>query len=67
MTKQTSRDAGQTGADAHRATPGRPTQSGSRQQTQPDQSSQSGSPAADRDMTHGSGPDPVPTKPAGEK
>jgi hypothetical protein len=47
-------------------TPGRPKSSGSRQQTLPEQSVQSGSPSTDDKMTQGSG-GPVPWKPAGAK
>jgi hypothetical protein len=67
MGKQTSKDGEHAGADSHSATPARPAQSGSRQQTQPNQSSQSGSSDTDRDMTQRPGSDPVPTKPAGAK
>lgn len=48
-------------------TPGKPTPSGSRQQTHTNQSSQSGSPAADRELTQRSGAHSTPTKPAGAK
>jgi len=48
------------------ATPGRPSPAGSRQQTHSNQSSQSGSPQTDRDLTH-KGSNPVPAKPPGAK
>lgn len=48
-------------SDPATSTPGRPTDSGSRQQTQPDQNSQTGSPAADRENTRGSS-DPQPLR-----
>ncbi len=43
-------------------TPGRPKDSGSRQQTQPDQNSQSGSPRLDRELTRRN---PAPKHPRG--
>ena len=71
MTRQSSkhgRASGEnSGVDSNEATPGRPTQSGSRQQTHPNQSAQSGSPEADRDLTRQSGSTPVPAKPPGSK
>ena len=67
MNEQTSKNTGHTAGDSQSATPARPTQSGSRQQTHPNQSSQSGSPATDRDMSHRSGSKPVPAKPPGAK
>ncbi len=48
-------------------TPGRPTESGSRQQTHPGQTSQSGSAKFDREATQRGGHDPVPVKPPGAK
>jgi len=63
MSKQTPKNP----TGAHNATPGRPTQSGSRQQTHPDQTSQSGSPNTDHELTHQSGSRPVPAKPPGAK
>ncbi|HEY3731031.1 MAG TPA: hypothetical protein VGL28_07185 [Steroidobacteraceae bacterium] len=54
-------------ADTEQRTPGRPKESGSRQQTTPDQTSNSGSPDLDKLITEGTGPDAVPTKPAGAK
>jgi hypothetical protein len=47
-------------------TPGRPTDSGSRQQTHPNQGSQSGAPDLDREATQPR-PDAIPAKPASAK
>jgi hypothetical protein len=49
------------------STPGKPKDSGSRQQTQPDQGSQTGSPELDESITRRGGARPVPTKPPGAK
>lgn len=51
----------QTQPDPATSTPGRPKDSGSRQQTHPDQNSQTGSEAADRENTSGSS-DPKPLR-----
>lgn len=59
MSKERSNTAGS-------ATPGRPKESGSRQQTQHDQVSHSGSPKVDRTLTH-RGRSPNPPKPASAK
>jgi hypothetical protein len=59
MSKQPSNTAG-------RATPGRPKEAGSRQQTHHDQASHSGSPKLDRALTH-RGRTPSPSKPASAK
>jgi hypothetical protein len=59
MSKQRSDTAG-------RPTPGRPKESGSRQQTHHDQTSHSGSPELDRALTH-RGRTPNPSKPASAK
>lgn len=48
-------------------TPGRPKDAGNRQQTHPDQGSQTGSPELDEDLTRRGGTTPVPTKPASAK
>jgi hypothetical protein len=48
-------------------TPGRPKDSGSRQQTHQDQASQSGSPALDEKTTRRATTPAVPTKPASAK
>jgi hypothetical protein len=45
------------------ATPGRPKDSGSRQQTHPGQVLNSGSPSFDKEATQRTDPDPVPLKP----
>jgi hypothetical protein len=63
---QKSTDGKRAGSDSHDATPGRPNSTASRQQTQPDQTSQSGSPAVDRDFSE-KGANPVPAKPPGAK
>ena len=52
---------------AVQSTPGKPHDSSSRQQTQKDQTSQSGSPAFDKEMTRKSGTPAVPAKPPGAK
>jgi hypothetical protein len=51
---------------AGKATPGRPKESGSRQQTDHDQASHSGSPKLDRVLTRG-GSEPSRQKPASAK
>jgi hypothetical protein len=48
-------------------TPGRPKEAASRQQTQPDQNSQSGSAQFDRDAAGKTGADSGPTRPPGTK
>lgn len=48
-------------SDPATSTPGRPKDSGSRQQTQPNQNSQTGSKSADRENTQGSS-DPKPLR-----
>ncbi len=49
--------------------PGKPKDAGSRQQTHPEQATQTGSPGLDKDLTEdsGAGTPSVPTKPSGVK
>jgi hypothetical protein len=49
------------------ATPGRPKDSGSRQQTHAGQALNSGSPSFDKETTRRTNPDPVPLKPPDTK
>ena len=49
------------------ATPGRPKDSGSRQQTQPGQAINSGSPSFNKETTQRADPNPVPLKPLDTK
>lgn len=60
------RGAAPPGVTGESATPGKPKDSGSRQQTHPDQNSQTGSPSLDRKHTDRSGTTPPP-KPPGAK
>lgn len=53
-------------AEQHASTPGKPKESGSRQQSHPGQSTHTGSPAADREHTERGGAGPGP-KPPGAK
>ncbi len=54
-------------SDAESVTPGRPRDSGSRQQTHPGQALNSGSPSFDKESTQRTNPNSVPLKPPESK
>jgi hypothetical protein len=66
MTRR-NRDTAFASGSVREATPGLPKDSGSRQQTHAHQSSQSGSPAFDKEITRRGGAEEVPTIPTGAK
>jgi hypothetical protein len=53
--------------ETNSVTPGRPKDSGSRQQTHPGQALNSGSPSFDKETTERTDPDPVPVTPPDTK